>query len=42
VPLGTISQVLGHVSSESTRVYTKVDLDALRGVALDPEEVGHA
>ena len=42
VPLETISQVLGHVSSESTRVYTKVDLDALRGVALDPEEVGHA
>jgi integrase len=42
VPFETISQVLGHVSSESTRVYTKVDLDALRGVALDPEEVGHA
>src|SRR5262249_33674600 len=41
-PFHTSSQVLGHACSESTRVYTQVDVDALRGVALDPEEVGHA
>jgi len=27
---------------ESTRIYAKVDVEALRGVALDPEEVNHA
>jgi integrase len=41
-PLDTISSVMGHISPETTRVYTKVDIDALRSVALDPEEVAHA
>jgi integrase len=38
-PLPVISDILGHCSMESTLVYTKVDIPALRGVALDPEEV---
>src|SRR6266699_2786565 len=41
-PLPTISEILGHTSLESTRIYAKVDVEALRGVALDPEEVNHA
>lgn len=32
--LGEIAQVLRHRSLQSTRLYTKVDLEALRGVAL--------
>jgi integrase len=42
VPLETISGVMGHISPETTRIYTKVDLAALRSAALDPEEVRHA
>jgi integrase/recombinase XerD len=42
VPLTTIASILGHTSSESTRIYTKVDLPHLQACALDPEEVGHA
>ena len=42
IPLETISSVLGHLSTESTRIYTKVDIEALRSAALDPEEVMHA
>ncbi|MFC1707289.1 site-specific integrase [Planctomycetota bacterium] len=42
VPLEAISGVMGHVSSESTRIYTKVDLAALRSAALEIEEVQHA
>ena len=41
-PLPVISAVMGHLSSESTRIYAKVDIAALRQVALDPEEVAHA
>jgi site-specific recombinase XerD len=40
--LETISGILGHRSVESTRVYTHLDVDALRCVALDPEEVLNA
>lgn len=41
VALETISGVMGHISLETTRIYTKVDLAALRSAALDPEEVHH-
>ena len=34
--LHTISAVLGHTSSESTRPYTRVDIEALRSVCLSP------
>lgn len=40
-PLPVISSVMGHLSSESTRIYAKVDIAALRQVALDPGEVDH-
>lgn len=40
-PLETIGDILGHLKMESTRKYTKVDIDALQKVALDPEEVWH-
>jgi integrase/recombinase XerD len=42
VALDTISGVMGHICSETTRIYLKVDLEALRSAALDPEEVQHA
>jgi integrase len=38
----TISDILGHATLESTRIYAKADVEALRSVALDPEEVHHA
>ena len=41
-PLDTIASALGHLSPETTRDYTKVDIDALRSAALDPEEVTNA
>ena len=41
-PLTTIAEILGHTSLESTRIYAKANVEALRGVALDPEEVSHA
>jgi site-specific recombinase XerD len=41
-PLTTIAEILGHTSLESTLIYAKADVEALRGVALDPEEVNHA
>jgi integrase len=41
VALETISGVMGHLSPESTRIYTKVDLAALRSAALDLKEVPH-
>jgi site-specific recombinase XerD len=41
-PLTTIAAILGHTSVESTRIYAKADVEALRGVALDSEEVTHA
>ena len=40
-PLPTIAEILGHTSLESTRIYAKTDVEALRSVALDPEEVNH-
>jgi site-specific recombinase XerD len=41
-PFTTIADILGHTSLESTRIYAKADVEALRSVALDPEEVNHA
>ena len=41
-PLETISDLMGHLSTETTRLYTKVDVAALRSVAIDPEELTHA
>jgi integrase len=41
VALETIAGVMGHISLESTRIYTKVDLAALRSAALDLAEVHH-
>lgn len=38
-PMEAIASVLGHASWESTLIYTKVNLPALRRVALDPEDV---
>jgi integrase len=38
-PFHTIGEILGHVSLESTRIYAKANVEALRSVALDPEEV---
>jgi site-specific recombinase XerD len=37
-PLPIISDILGHISSESTAVYLKVDVSKLRECALSPEE----
>lgn len=39
IPLQTISEILGHANSNSTKVYLQVDLNALRQCALNPEEV---
>lgn len=41
-PLETISGIMGHLSIETTRIYTKIDVEALRSVAIDLEEVDHA
>ena len=38
-PLSIISDILGHVSTDSTAVYLKVDIDMLRECSLNPEEV---
>ncbi len=40
-PFTTIAEILGHTSLESTRIYAKADVEALRSVALDPEEMNH-
>lgn len=40
-PLTTIAEVLGHTSLESTLIYAKANVEALRSVALDPEELNH-
>lgn len=37
--LKTIGDILGHVSTDSTRIYAKVDVDALRTVAIAEAEV---
>jgi site-specific recombinase XerD len=41
-PFPTIAEILGHSSLESTRIYAKADVEALRRIALAPEEVNHA
>jgi site-specific recombinase XerD len=41
-PFTTIAEILGHTSLESTRIYAKADVEALRSVALDPEGVSRA
>ena len=41
-PFPTIAEILGHTSLESTRIYAKANVEALRSVALDTEEVNHA
>lgn len=38
-PLPVISEVLGHESVQSTSVYLKINIDALRKCAIDPQEV---
>ncbi len=38
-PLSVISDILGHVNSDSTAVYLKVNIDMLRECALNPGEV---
>jgi integrase/recombinase XerD len=42
VSLETISGLLGHLSMDTTRIYTKINIEALQSVAIDPEEVTHA
>lgn len=37
VPIEQISPILGHVSLDTTRIYTRVDVAALRSAALDPD-----
>jgi len=39
VPLTTISEIMGHLASRSTKMYVKIDVEALRNCALDPEEL---
>ena len=41
-PLETIAAILGHRSLDATRLYTKVDVEALRSVAIEVEEGEHA
>ncbi len=42
VPLTTISEIMGHLTSSSTRMYLKIDIQALRDCALDPEALLNA
>jgi site-specific recombinase XerD len=39
IPLETISGIMGHLSVETTRIYTKINVGALQSAAIDPEEV---
>ena len=39
IPLPTISEILGHASVASTKVYLQIDIDGLRKCALNPNEV---
>lgn len=41
VEFETISGILGHASLDTTKQYTRVDIDALRKAALDSEEESH-
>ena len=38
-PFHVISEILGHATTASTLIYAKADVEALRGAALDTEEV---
>lgn len=38
-PLSTISDILGHVDTNSTAVYLKTDIEKLKECALDFDEV---
>ena len=38
-PLPVISEVLGHESVQTTGIYLKINIEALRQCAIDPEEV---
>ena len=40
-PIHVISEILGHATTASTLIYAKVDVEALRTAALNPEEVPH-
>jgi len=40
-PFSVIAAVLGHSSIETTRIYAKANIEMLRSVALDCEEVDH-
>jgi site-specific recombinase XerC len=40
-PLHVISEILGHATTASTMIYAKADVEALRGAALNTEEVRH-
>jgi len=42
IPLETISGIMGHLSIETTRIYTKIDVEALRSVSIALAEVSHA
>jgi len=42
ISLETISGIMGHISMDTTRIYTKVNIESLQSVAIDPEEVTHA
>jgi site-specific recombinase XerD len=42
VPLEQIGSILGHQSLDATRVYTSIDIDALRTAALNVDEDCHA
>jgi len=39
VGLESISSILGHLSQETTLIYTKIDIKSLRAVAINPEEI---
>jgi integrase len=41
VPLEEVGSILGHQSLDATRVYTSVDIDALRTAALELDEDSH-
>jgi len=40
-PIHVISEILGHSTTASTLIYAKADTEALRGAALDTEELRH-
>jgi integrase len=41
VPMETISAIMGHLSVETTQIYTKINVKNLQNVAIDPEEVAY-